>query len=237
MRQYDLLDRAVLTSAPLNIEITTLLVTSSQAQVGRSSPRLPGGLGLPGPFCNFEMPQAWLTDRRAHRLAPRSECHSLLKPVEAALPPFQFRTIQPSSSELSDAWPHAPMHLSPTLALRRGRAHAGAGHLSGAEEREPDDAEDQYREPGRDSQQGEHRRPGLGLACFGRGFDDLTLLSGCHGALNFLMSRTPCGAKYREQRMNLDDVPGFRRPRSQALADAPGRNAPARLATSRPRHG
>jgi hypothetical protein len=53
MRQYDLLDRAVLTSAPLNIEITTLLVTSSQAQVGRSSPRLPGGLGPTGPFLQF----------------------------------------------------------------------------------------------------------------------------------------------------------------------------------------
>jgi hypothetical protein len=55
---------------------------------------------------------------------------------------------------------------------------------SGAEEHEPDRAEDEDREPGRDGEEGKHRRPGLGLAGFGRGFDNLTILSRCHGALS-----------------------------------------------------
>jgi len=55
---------------------------------------------------------------------------------------------------------------------------------SDAEEYEPDDAEDQYRQPGGDSQESEHRGTRLGLADLGRGFDDLMLLPGCHGALD-----------------------------------------------------
>ena len=54
---------------------------------------------------------------------------------------------------------------------------------SRAEEYEPDDAEDQNREPGRNRQKREHRRAGLGLARLGRGFDDLAVSLRCHGDL------------------------------------------------------
>src|ERR1700676_1297471 len=59
----------------------------------------------------------------------------------------------------------------------------GEPRALGAEEHKPDHAQDQDRKSGRDAQKGEHRRPGLGLAGLGRGFDDLAMLSRCHGAL------------------------------------------------------
>jgi len=52
------------------------------------------------------------------------------------------------------------------------------------EEHEPDHAEDQHGQPGRDRKQREHRWPRLGLSRLRRGFDDPVLLSGCHGALD-----------------------------------------------------
>src|SRR3984893_8193392 len=58
---------------------------------------------------------------------------------------------------------------------------------SGAEEHEPDHAQDQYRKPGRDCKESENRWAGFGLAGLGRGFDDLTMLSGCHAALDSLV--------------------------------------------------
>jgi hypothetical protein len=73
---------------------------------------------------------------------------------------------------------------------------SGRGYRSDAEEREPDGPENQYRKPGRDGQEGKHRRTRFGLACFGRGFDDPALWSRCHGALDSLMSRTPAGAGF-----------------------------------------
>ena len=69
--------------------------------------------------------------------------------------------------------------LAPKPALRVSRA-------SGAEEHEPDNAEDQYRKPGRDHQEGEHRGARLGLARFGGGFDDPAPLSCSHGVLDSL---------------------------------------------------
>ena len=51
------------------------------------------------------------------------------------------------------------------------------------EEYEPDDAEDQNCEPGRNRQEREHRWAGFGLACLGRGLDDLAMSLRCHGYL------------------------------------------------------
>ena len=80
---------------------------------------------------------------------------------------------------------------------------------SGAKECEPDHAEDQDGEPGRDDEKGKNRRPGLGLACFGRGFDDPLILSRGHGSLGCLMAGPLCGTRFRKQRMIPNDVPGF----------------------------
>src|ERR1700719_2872845 len=56
-----------------------------------------------------------------------------------------------------------------------------AAPRSDTKKHEPDQAEDQHREPGGNRQEGEHGRAAFGLACFSRGFDDLTVLSGyCH---------------------------------------------------------
>src|SRR5882672_10182117 len=70
--------------------------------------------------------------------------------------------------------------------LAKGRAPFGGQSdlsCSGAEEHKPDHAEDQHRQTGGYRQKGKHRRPGLGLTGFGRGFDDLVVSSRCHGAL------------------------------------------------------
>src|ERR1700722_10329590 len=116
--------------------------------------------------------------------------------------------------------------------MRQGAPACAAGcrtGTSGAKEREPDDAEDQHREAGRGREQGEHRRPGLGLACFGRGFDDLIMPSGCHGALDSFDSRKgpvdPCGITCACQRMIPDQVPvgparAAPRPNSQPYSPA-----------------
>jgi hypothetical protein len=61
--------------------------------------------------------------------------------------------------------------------------------FSGAEERKPDDAQDQDRKAGGDRQQREHRRSGLGLSRLGRGLNDLTFSLRCHGSLN--LHRSP----------------------------------------------
>jgi hypothetical protein len=51
---------------------------------------------------------------------------------------------------------------------------------SGPKECKPENAQDQYRKPGGGREQGKNRGTGLGLACFGRGFDNLLVLSRCH---------------------------------------------------------
>jgi hypothetical protein len=51
-------------------------------------------------------------------------------------------------------------------------------------EDEPEDAEDQHGKSRRDCEKREHRRSGFALPGLGRGFDDLTLLSRCHGSLD-----------------------------------------------------
>jgi hypothetical protein len=61
--------------------------------------------------------------------------------------------------------------------------------FSGPEEREPDRAEDQDRKAGGDDKQSKHRRSWFGLPRFGWRFDDLTVLSRCHGALDSFISR------------------------------------------------
>jgi len=62
-----------------------------------------------------------------------------------------------------------------------------------AEKYEPEHAEDQHGEAGRNRQKREHRRTGFGLPRFGRSFDDpmllLRSLSRCHGGLDFLGCR------------------------------------------------
>jgi hypothetical protein len=64
---------------------------------------------------------------------------------------------------------------------------------SGAEKHEPERAEDQHREAGRNRQKREHRRTGFSLPRFGRSFDDLMLLLRSlwrsHGGLDFLGCR------------------------------------------------
>jgi hypothetical protein len=60
-----------------------------------------------------------------------------------------------------------------------------AYRISGAEEHEPDDAEDQDREAGGDKQESKYRWPGLSLPRFGWRFDDLALVLCCHGSLDF----------------------------------------------------
>jgi hypothetical protein len=69
-----------------------------------------------------------------------------------------------------------------TIALQRLRA-TGYCRCSGPKEHKPDDAQDQNCQAGGDCQQGKHRRTRFGLPCFGRSFDDLIALSGCHGDL------------------------------------------------------
>src|SRR6478672_202133 len=78
---------------------------------------------------------------------------------------------------------------------------------SGAEEYEPDHAQDQHRKAGRNSEQGKHGRTGFGLACFGRGLDDLIMSSRCHGTLDSLMLLIACGLAYRGKRMMRSPVP------------------------------
>jgi len=65
------------------------------------------------------------------------------------------------------------------------------------EEHEPDHPEDEHGQSGRDREQREHRRPGLGLSRFRWGFDDPVLLSGCHGALDSLDDARRCSGKVR----------------------------------------
>jgi hypothetical protein len=73
--------------------------------------------------------------------------------------------------------------------MRRNAAIYRAFASSGAEEHEPDHTENQHRESGGDKEERKHRWPRLGLSRFGWRFDDLALLSRCHGALDSLMSR------------------------------------------------
>src|SRR3954447_11887660 len=78
-----------------------------------------------------------------------------------------------------------------TLTLRLSCIHLGP------EEHEPDHPEDQHGKPDRDCEESEHRRAGFSLACFGRGFDDLPILSRCHWGPRFLgtvaRNTRPCG--------------------------------------------
>lgn len=76
--------------------------------------------------------------------------------------------------------------------------------LSGAEEYEPDH---QHRKAGRNSEQGKHRRAGFGLACFGRGLDDLIMSSRCHGTLDSRMLLIACDLAYQGKRMMPCHVP------------------------------
>src|SRR5947209_16747322 len=98
-------------------------------------------------------------------------------------------------------------------------------HLSGTEEHEPDHGKDQDRKPGRDREQRKYRRPGLALACFGRGLDDpMSLFGGCHGPLNARHAATDDrhvrAIKYRGQRAIRVDVPGLAT-RNAGLAKTP----------------
>jgi hypothetical protein len=57
--------------------------------------------------------------------------------------------------------------------------------VSGAEEYKPDDAENENREPSRHGEQRENRWTAFALARLAWGFDNTTLLLGCHGDLVF----------------------------------------------------
>ena len=93
------------------------------------------------------------------------------------------------------------------LDLARRERAAGYRQCSGPKEHEPDEAQDQHREAGRDCKQGKHRRARFGLACFGRGFDDLIVFSGCHRTS--FVSVCDAGDTTRKQRMIGNDVPDF----------------------------
>jgi hypothetical protein len=80
---------------------------------------------------------------------------------------------------------------------------------SGAEEHEPEHGQNQYGKAGRDHEQSEHRRPRPGLPRFGRGFDDLTLLSRCHAGLDFLDVAPDFWREMPGQRVISVDVPAF----------------------------
>jgi hypothetical protein len=81
--------------------------------------------------------------------------------------------------------------------------------VSGPEEHEPEHSQDQDRKAGGDREQGEHRRPRLGLPRFGRGFDGLMVLSRCHAGLDCLDVAPDFWREISWQRMISDDVPGF----------------------------
>jgi hypothetical protein len=70
------------------------------------------------------------------------------------------------------------------LSAKRGRWKRMPEQFSGAEEYEPDHGQDQYRQSEGHGEEGQDGRPGLTLTSFGRGFDDPTVLSRCHGALD-----------------------------------------------------
>src|SRR5216683_7840459 len=83
---------------------------------------------------------------------------------------------------------------------------------SGVVKYEPDRAKDQHREPGCDREQGEHRRPGLGLACLGWGFDDLIVPYRCHDTLDSLDNcaiSVLAASTFRRKRLIPDQVPDF----------------------------
>ncbi len=69
---------------------------------------------------------------------------------------------------------------------------------SGTEEHEPDHAEDQHREAGRNREQGKHRRPRLGPAGFPRGFHDLVVISRCDRCLLGRKKLQVVAASHRE---------------------------------------
>ena len=66
---------------------------------------------------------------------------------------------------------HPPSEIKPDITIL------------GAEEYEPDDAQDQNRKAGRDRQQRQYGGSGFGLPRLGRGFDDLAVSLRCHGDL------------------------------------------------------
>ncbi len=72
---------------------------------------------------------------------------------------------------------------APRLTLGGLLARRSTILASDAEKREPDDTQDQEREPRRGCQQRENRRSRLGLARLGRGFNDLTVSFRCHSDL------------------------------------------------------
>jgi hypothetical protein len=59
-----------------------------------------------------------------------------------------------------------------------------ASATSSVEENEPDHTKDQHSEAGGDKEESKHRGSRLSLPRFGWRFDDLALLSCCHGALD-----------------------------------------------------
>ena len=97
------------------------------------------------------------TDFRSREHARRLQAERLTYPIECPKRPSGYPRLTTAKSEL----------LQP----------------SRPEEYEPDDAQDENCEPGRNGQQREHRRSGFGLARLGRGFDDLAMSLRCHGDL------------------------------------------------------
>jgi hypothetical protein len=79
--------------------------------------------------------------------------------------------------------PRVSVKSSP--ASKRRATVVRSASVSGTKKHEPENAEDQDGKSRGNRQEREHRRPRLCLPCFGRGFDDLTLLSRCHGGLDF----------------------------------------------------
>ncbi len=109
--------------------------------------------------------------------------------------------------------------------------------LLGAEEHEPEQAKDQHRAPGCDRQERKYGGARLGLACFGRGFDDLMVLPCGHCALASQMSRRRAarGIQSNACSQMMFRAWVFAMPRHEIAVGA--RQHPAFLATNRPRHG
>ena len=174
--------------------------------------------GEPAPYYFFVMtvlapgryPQSGQTPNMPNRM-----------PQEAAMK-------SPASMPTSMRRPAKPLEWAD-----RSGASAPAPLPSSAEEHEPDHAQDQDCQPGRNRQQRQHRRAGLGLARLGRGFDDLAMSSLPWGLPSDLSACMPANASTPPVESNAGWGSMFRLPgrawRPVRPNCAAGRDRPRRL--------
>lgn len=77
----------------------------------------------------------------------------------------------------------------------------------GAEEHEPDNAQDQDGKTGGNGEQRKHRRSGLGLPRLGRGFNNLTLSLRCHDSLGLTFRLGRCLARHFGSEARATNLP------------------------------